>query len=157
QRHGTYLLYAQWSPELQAAYTAFQTWATAPLVSGRPAQLRKRFSTMADYKKTFQAYFGYLTHIEHLVPTFDHLFDIRLVTNYVQWHVNDCHQRTTVVIRQFLTFLLALTRQYRPLPELRSQLQALKKTLPVPAPVYNKTDAWVPIPTLSEIGRTLWP
>ena len=129
-RHATYLLYAQWPPELQQAFTAFHTWATAPVIAGRPAHLRKRLTTLDDYKEAFQGYFGYLHHTVHLSPTFDHLFDLDLVTAYVHWHVNDCHHRVTHTIQRFLTFLLALTRQYRPMPELRAQLATLQKTLP---------------------------
>ena len=157
QIHGTYLCYAQWPLELQQAFTAFHTWATAPVVSGRAAHLRKRFITINAYKKHFEGYFGYLYHIAHLSPTFDHLFDPNLVTAYVQWHVNDCHHKVTRTIHDFLKDLLALTRQYRPLPELRTQLITLKKTLPVPPPTYNKDDAWVSLATLENVARSLWP
>ena len=157
QKHGTYLRYPQWPLNLQQAFTAFQTWATAPVIAGRPANLRKRLTTLNDYKMLLEGYFGYLYHTAHLSPTFDHLFDLDLVTAYVQWHVNDCHQRVTRTIRDFLTLLLALTRQYRPMPEFRAQLATLKKTLPVPPPTYNKADAWVSLATLEEIARSLWP
>jgi len=157
QNHAKYLLYHEWSPDLQAAFTTFQTWATAPLVPGRPAQFRKRQRTVDDYQATFQGYFGYLHYQEHLTPTFEHLFDIESVTRYVHWHVNDCHQKSTVMIRQFLQFLMAITRQYRPMPELRIQLGHLRKTLPLPVPTYNKSDAWVPLATITEVARSLWP
>jgi hypothetical protein len=35
QNRGTHLSYAQWPPDLQNAFAAFQTWATAPVVPGR--------------------------------------------------------------------------------------------------------------------------
>src|SRR5215471_4879024 len=57
----------------------------------------------------------------------------------------------------FLQRLLALTNQYHPLPELREQLRALFKAVPFPGPTYNKEDAWVPLSTIEEIGRALWP
>lgn len=157
QRHATHLPYAQWPSNLQDAFTAFQTWATAPLVQGRDARLRKRMSTINVYKKLLEGYFGYLYDTAHLTPTFDMLFDVALVTQYVHWHVNDCHQRPTRFIHEFLKLLLALTRQYRPLPEVRAQLDALKKTIPFPPPTYNKADAWVPLATLEEVARSLWP
>ncbi|HEY5869743.1 MAG TPA: hypothetical protein VI542_29955 [Candidatus Tectomicrobia bacterium] len=156
-RHGTRLPYAQWSGDLQAAFTTFHTWATAPLVPGRPADLRKRMVTLHNYQQAFEGYFGYLHAIAHLTPTFDALFDLDLVTHYVHWHVNDCHQRATHAIHCFLVHLLALTRQYRPLPDLRAQLATLKKTIPVPPPVYNKADAWVSLATLEAVARALWP
>jgi hypothetical protein len=36
-------------------------------------------------------------------------------------------------------------------------VNALLKTLPIPDPLYNKTDAWVSLATLNDIGRSLWP
>ena len=155
---GTHLPYKDWPPALQEAFTAFTTWATDHVVPEREASLRKRSSTIKRYRISFEAYFGFLHHTQHLTPlTFDHLFDITLVTAFVQWHVNEIHHRSTIVIGMFLRDLLALTRQYRPLPELRSQLAALRKTLPTPSPVYNKDDAWVPLSMLDEIGHALWP
>jgi hypothetical protein len=157
QQHATYLTYAQWPTGLQEAFTTFATWATAPLVPGRPVHLRKRLTTLEVYQRGFESYFGYLHHIEHLSPTFDHLFDIGLLTTYVHWHVNECHKKPTRTLRNFLMNLLALTRQYRPLPELRLQLTALLKTVPMPPPTYNKADAWVSLATLEEIAHALWP
>ncbi len=138
----------------------FRTWATAPVVAGRPAHLRKRMSTLGAYKEHFERYFGYVHYTRHLSPTFDHLFDLDLVTAYVEWHINDCHHKVTQTILGFLKYLLALTKQYRPLPELRAQLVTLMKTLPsykhVP-PVYNKADAWVSLASLEQVARSLWP
>jgi hypothetical protein len=55
QHHGFYLLYRQWPADLQEAFTAFQTWATAPVVPGRDASLRKRPGTAQDYRRFFEA------------------------------------------------------------------------------------------------------
>jgi len=156
--HGTSLPYRNWPPALQESFTAFQTWATSPLVPGRDASLRKRPVTVDDYQRGFENYFGFLVHVQDIpCLTFDQLFDFELVSAYVHWHVNEIHHRTTKNIHQFLMRLFALTRQYRPDPDLRARLVALKKTLPTPAPVYNKDDAWVSLATLEEIGHMLWP
>jgi hypothetical protein len=157
QRHATYLLYKHWPPALQDAYMTFYTWATDPMVPGRPAHLRKRPRTLQVYRWTFEGYFGYLHYELHLSPDFDHLFDFDLVTRYVHWHVNECHGRPTNTIRRFLQFLLALTRQYRLMPDLVPHLVALQKSIPTPVPTYNKADAWVSLATLSDIGTSLWP
>ena len=53
--------------------------------------------------------------------------------------------------------MLALTRQYRPNEELHAKLIALRQTIPVPQPLYDKDDAWVSRTTLAEIGRDIWP
>jgi hypothetical protein len=71
--------------------------------------------------------------------------------------VNEKHKRPTATAHLFLTCLLALTRQYRRLPELRHQLKGLQRTLPKPPPVYQKNDAWVSRGELARIGALLWP
>jgi Phage integrase family len=157
RHNGSHLPYAQWPPALQAAFTAFEQWATAPVVPGRPAQLRKRLSTIKDYRTIFQSYFGYLHHVAKRVPTFDTLFDYDLVDAYVRWHVNDLHQRPTPAIRSFLKKILALTHQYRPNEELRTKVRALQRTIPLPPPHYDKADAWLSLATLKEVGLALYP
>jgi hypothetical protein len=152
------LHYRQWSPDLQEAFATFQTWATAPVIPGRNATLKKRLTTMKGYMIAFEGYFGFLHHVKHVSPiTFDHLFDLSLITNFVHWHINDVHKRPTVTIHEFLTHILALTRQYRPNPALRADLMTLKKTLPKPDPLYKKEDAWVSLATLHEVGEAIWP
>src|SRR5262245_22834937 len=96
QPNGTYLRYRDWPHALQESFTTFTTWATAPVVPGRDASLRKRPITLQNYRNGFEAYFGFLHHIQQLPTlTFEQLFDLTLVTAYVHWHVNDLHHRTT--------------------------------------------------------------
>jgi hypothetical protein len=154
----TYLRFAQWPPDLQQAFHQFTDWATAPVYPGRPAHFRKRPTTIGAYQQAFEAYFGFLHHIQHLpTVTFDHLFDIALITQFVHWHVNELHHRPTLAIRYHLQRFITLTKQYRPLPDVRSQLLALLRTIPQPHPLYYKEDAWVSLATLDQIGRDLWP
>jgi hypothetical protein len=156
--NGTHLAYADWPLPLQEAFTAFATWATDPLVPGRNALFRKRPSSIRTYRRSFAGYFGFLHHIHHLTSlTFEHLFDLTLVTAFVHWHVNELHKRSTITIHIFLNSLIAVAGQYRLLPELKTHLVALRKTLPTPTPVSNKEDAWVSLSTLQTIGRDLWP
>ena len=158
KKNGTYLIYEHWPLALQEEFATFYHWATDPVVPGRPASLRKRPKTLQGYQWAFHGYFGFLVHIEgrHTI-TFDDLFDIDSLTKYVYWHINDVHGKTTCTIKGFLVYMLALTHQYRPLPELHAQLTALQKSLPRPQVHYNKEDVWVPIETIRDIGRQLWP
>lgn len=156
--HARYLHYRDWPPALLESFATFATWASAPLVAGRAATLKKRQITVDNYQGNFEAYFGFLHHVRQLPTlTFDQLFDLDLVTAYVHWHVNDLHKRPTKAIYMFMQRLLSLTKQYRPLPELREHFRVLFKTLPFPSPSLNKEDAWVSLATLEEIGRMLWP
>ncbi len=158
QRTGYYLRGQSWPSALTAGFQAYVTWATAPLIEGRPAAWRKSLSTMELYRHHCEAFFGYLHHIRHLSPlTFEQLFEWPLLQSFVSWHVNDLHQRPTVTIRHFLRWCLVLTQQYRPNPTLHQQLQELGKNLPAPLPTYNKSDVWVPLATLEEVGKALWP
>jgi hypothetical protein len=155
---GSYLPYRCWPPQLQADYTAFMHWASDPVVEGRDVAWRKRPITVTRYQALFEGYFGYLHHIRHIADlTFDQLFDFSLIRPYIYWHVNELHQRPTKAIRSFLQYLMALTRQYRPLPTLRDQLRALLRTLPTPPPRIDKSLAWVPLTELARIGLALWP
>ena len=154
----SFLPYRHWPSSLQEAFTAFAHWATAPVVPHRPAALRKRQYTLDGYKTTFEAYFGYLTHIRHITDVrFDHLFIYDLLSDFVTWHINEKMGYTSVSIINHLKCFIALTNQYRPMPELRSQLTALRRTLPNPKPVYDKTDAWVSLEDLYRIGLSIWP
>jgi hypothetical protein len=155
--NGASLLYRHWPVDLQEAFTAFETWATAPVYQGRPASLWKRPGTVQDYRRFFEGYFGYLHHIANRVPIFNDLFDFELVSAYVHWHVSDYHQRPTAAIYHFLNKILALTRQYRPNEALCAQLKALQRELPVIHPVYDKNDAWVSLDELEQVGSAIWP
>ena len=157
QNYAHYLTYPHWPQALQDDFTVFQTWATAPVVPGRPASLRKRLTTLNLYCRVFESYFGYLHHIVHRPPAFHDLFDFDLVNAYVHWHINECHHRITAAICNFLKLVLVLTRQYRPDEQLCTKLLALKKEIAFPPPLYDKTDAWVSLATLDEIGRAIWP
>ncbi len=158
QQTGYYLRSHSWPPFLTADFQAYVTWSTAPLIEGRPATWRKSLSTMELYRHHCEAFFGYLHNVRHLTSlTFDQLFEWSLLQDFVSWHVNDLHQRTTVTIRHFLRWCLVLTRQYRPNPTLHEQLRELVKNLPAPPTTYNKTDVWVPLATLEEVGKALWP
>jgi hypothetical protein len=155
---GTYLRFAHWPPTLQADFTAFATWATAPLVEGREARWQKRPSTVENYQRLFAAYFGFLSHVRHMASLeFEQLFDFSLIHAFVHWHVNERHGRVTVFAHEFLKSLLALTRQYRPQPALHAQLLALRRTMPRPHPTFQKSDAWVSLAELDQIGAALWP
>ena len=155
---GLYLSFAHWPPALQADFTAFATWATAPLVAGRDARWQKRPVTVRTYQHHCEAYFGFLHHVRGIAAlSFAQLFDFALIQAFIHWHVNEQHGGVTCLAHDFLKSLLALTRQYRPQPELRAQLLALRRTLPRPRPTFQKSDAWVSLADLERIGTALWP
>src|SRR5262249_37311005 len=144
--------------QLKDDFTAFERWATAPLVEGRDAKWKKRPITIEVYHRFLEGYFGYLYHKRQIpLLKFDHLFDFTFIRDYVYWHVNERYQQPTRSIKDFLKCLITLVHQYHPLPELHAQLKVLNLNIPKPPPYYDKADAWVPTTQLAAIGRSLWP
>jgi hypothetical protein len=100
---GTTLGRPSWPPALEADFSAFTKWATEPLVENREAKFKKRLSTVEAYQTSFEGYFGYLHQILHIQPVqFDHLFDWSLIRQYITWHVNEKHKRSTRTAHEFL-------------------------------------------------------
>jgi hypothetical protein len=127
-------------------------------VENRDAKFTKRQSTIADYQRSFESYFGYLHHILLIHPVkFDHLFNFTFIKQYIFWHVNEKHKRPTRNAHEFLKCLLAMTRQYSHNLTLREQLKTFQKSIPKPLPFYNKNDAWASLHELKQIGVALWP
>jgi hypothetical protein len=155
---GSYLRHRHWPRALKADFAAFTKWATDPFVEGRDAAWRKRPITILGYEHVLEAYFGYLSHELYIGPVeFNHLFDRTLLESFVQWHINTKWHRPTRLLIQFLQSVHAMACQYRPDPELADWLDALRKRLPRPPRVYNKSDAWVPLREIERVGLALWP
>ncbi len=157
---GSYFLFKHWPSQLVEAYQAFYDWATQPFVPSRDARFRKRSVTLDNYRANFEGFFGYLVHERHIPLqdlSFDQLFDLTLIRAYTSWHVNEKHHRVTVRIHNYLSNLLTLTHQYRPLPDLRIAIKDFQKTLPKPTKLFDKTHSWVPLAELKRIAQALWP
>jgi hypothetical protein len=155
---GLSLIRRNWPSELEAAFAAFTKWATDPLVENRDARFQKRLRTIENYEKVFEAYFGYLHHMQNIqTVTFEHLYDLELIKHYIIWHVNEKHKRPTRAAHLFLKCLLTLTRQYHPNGTLREQIKSFQKNIPKPAPFYDKNEAWVSRRELRQVSMALWP
>jgi hypothetical protein len=155
---GSYLPQRRWPEHLKAEFDAFHRWATDPIVEGRPTAWRKRHETIGEYEGVCELYFGYLHHIQKLAYlSFDQLFDIELLRRFISWHVNEKHHAVTVQLRNAIKCILTLMNQYRPTPEARAHLAAIKRSLPRPQPLYDKNDSWVSTNELRKVGEALWP
>lgn len=153
------LPFSQWPVILQTEFAAYEKWATAAIVHGRDASRRKRQTTFKNYRGFCESYFGFLINICHIEePHFDQLFDLDLLHRFVEWHVNEIHQRSNYFIIQFLHFVTSVIRQYRTdFLDVYPAIVKLKKTLPIPPETYNKNDAWVPLATIEQIALALYP
>jgi hypothetical protein len=155
---GSHLPRRLWPPEVEVEFAAFSKWATDPFVLGREANWKKRPVTLHHYEGIFQAYFGYLHHKLQIRPVqFSHLFDFTLIESFVYWHINEKWHRPTGTAHNFVTQIYAMASQYHVDPTLRESLKALKKRMPPLRPVYNKSEAWVPLRELEHVGLSLWP
>ena len=160
KQDGSYFLFRDWPDALKKEWDDYHTWATSPLVDGRPAKLRKRAVTMDMYLSAFQSFFGYLVHEKNLSPhdaSFRLLSDTSLIKDYVHWHVNTKHERVTVAIHHTLNHLKLFFSQYCLRPDVVAELKDIHHSLPKPPAFYNKNDVWVSMDTIGEVGRALWP
>jgi hypothetical protein len=158
KRDGSYLRRRDWPAHLAADFDTFAAWATAVHTDGRDARWVKRPSTLAAYLKTFEMYFGFLVHVQYVKDVHWHqLYDLKLIRAFVHWYVNLKHKRSTHFTFHLLKNLIALTRQYQPDPALRAELIALRKSLPTPTPLRDKSNGWIPLSELDRIGTALWP
>lgn len=155
---GSHLRRRDWPAEAAAEYEKFTQWATDPLVHNREAAWKKRATTLERYEAVFGTYFGYLHHVRQIRPVqFSHLFDYSLIEAFTHWHINEKWHRPTHAPSDLVKCLHAITRQYRPDPVFLEQLKRLRKLLPKLHPIYDKTDAWLPLAELERVGIALWP
>jgi len=158
KRDGSMFRFHSWPENLVEEWETFYAWATDPVVEGRDARLRKRPITLQDYQTSLERFFGYLAYQRHFDNfSFNQLFDFDLIHDYVLWHVNEKHKTSTVTIFMFLKNCTSLANQYRVNPELKKQLNDLKRTLPTPGKTYDKKKVWVSLADIRRVGNALWP
>jgi hypothetical protein len=67
---------AQWPPDIQAGWREYQT----------RCGLRLRETTFQKYATDLTLYLGYLANIRGRTPTWDDVFDVAQLTEFVRWH-----------------------------------------------------------------------
>lgn len=155
-----YLRKDEWPSHLMKEYEALVLWAVSPMVKGRPADQKKRASTIKLYKQGFSAFFGFLHHVQNVELKelrFNFVFDFDKLKAFVDWHVNVLHDRVTQFIVMYVGRVATLLRQYRPDPTTLELVKTLKRELGKPKKHYNKREVWVPLTDLDAIGQALWP
>jgi hypothetical protein len=136
------LLQAEWPPEIQA------TWRDYRAKYG----LRLRESTLQNYVQCFAAYFGYLTHICSRTPTWDDLFEMAGLTEFVRWHAARHQLPITTLGRQVVKMVAAMANVLKH-PHAR-ELAAWLKALPTPDPMHTKRAHWVSLSQLEAVAET---
>jgi integrase len=157
-RDGSYLTRQYWPPDVEAEFAQFSKWATDTLVPGRPIKWKKRPITIRMYENTFSTYFGYLHHQLGIRPVaFAHLFDVTLIEQFIQWHINEKFHRVTNTACKIIDCAHALAVQYRPDPVVAEAINALRKRLPPKQSVRNKNDEWISLQEIKRVSLALWP
>src|SRR5262249_18022156 len=147
-----------WPADVEREFSRWAKWATDEMVPGRDAKWRKRPSSLITYAGHFSVYFGYLRHHLHIDPIqFDHLFDVALIEQFGMWQLNEKWHRVTNAAKHLVVTVKAMSRQYCLNPTVVEALSALQKRMPKSRPVYQKSDAWVPLSELERVGIALWP
>ena len=132
---------AQWPPDIQAGFRDYQAKC------GR----RIRESTFRGYVNRLVTYVGYFTNICGRTPTWDDLFDVAHLDEFLRWHGERLGRPVSVQGHQVAQMLGALAnvlkhRHARALADFR-------KTLPTPAPLHVKRVHWVNLATLETVAE----
>ena len=132
---------AAWPPDIQAGWRAYRA----------QCGLRLRETTVQAYVKCLATYFGYLAHICNRTPTWEDLFHVETLTEFLRWHgarlerpISAHGQRVVITIAAMATVLKHPARQ---------ALAGLRQTLPTPAPLHTKRVHWVSLRELEAVAE----
>ena len=140
--HRYQLPQAAWPPDIQAGFRTYQAR------SGR----RLRESTLTTYVRCMGTYLGYQVHIVGRTPTWDDLFAVTTLDEFVRWHAARLKRPLTVHGRQVATILTTIANVLG-----RSEAPALadfRNTLKAPAPLHTKRAHWVSLAQLDAVAET---
>jgi hypothetical protein len=145
QRHegGRYHLpQAAWPPDIQAGFRAYLARA------GR----RLRESTLGTYVRSLATFFGFLAHIRGRVPTWEALFDVEQLDDFVRWHGARLGRPLTVHGRHVATIITTIANVLG--HSKAGALADFRNTLKAPAPLHTKRAHWVSLAQLEAVAES---
>jgi hypothetical protein len=159
KRDGSYLTYANWPTELQAAWQGYESWATDPFVEGRPARLRKRPVTVKLHRTCLESFFGYIHNELKQKPTFEDIQNTDYIAGFLRSRIKSRNNTVSTTIHRVLIAIAVITGQYLKKQDVRDAVKAIHKDLPKAQVRYNKQDAWPDggLETLATVARSIWP
>ena len=134
---------AEWPPDIQAGFRTYQA----------KCGLRLRPITLRAHANRLVVYLGYLTHICGRTPTWDDLFDVASLAEFVRWHGARLGRPIAThghAVAQTIGAIAVVLKH----PQARD-IADFRNTLPKPRPLHNKrVHHWVSLETLEAVAET---
>jgi integrase len=130
-----------WPPDIQAGWRAYQA----------QCGLRLRESSFRTYKKGLATYLGYHATICGRTPTWDDLFDVTQLTEFLRWYAARLQRPISVHARQVVVMAAAIANVLKH-PHARA-LADFRNELPTPAPLHIKRAHWVSLARLEAVAE----
>ena len=134
---------AQWPPEVQAGWQAYQTHRG----------LRLRETTVRSYAQRLETYLGYILHVVGRPPTWEDCFDPTQLAAFVRWHGQRLGRPISVQGRSVVVVMVAMAKAMAH-PHAQA-LATLRGTLPPPTPLHIKRTHWVSLAQLEAVAEAL--
>jgi hypothetical protein len=132
---------AQWPPDIQAGWQAYRA----------KCGLRLREITFRAHANRLVIYLGYLTNICGRTPTWDDLFDVALLGEFVRWHGARVG-RTIATHGQAVVQTIGAIAVVLKHDNARA-LADFRNTLPKPPPMHAKRTHWVSLAQLEAVAE----
>jgi hypothetical protein len=133
---------AQWPPDIQAGFRAYQA----------KCGLRLRPITFRGHADRLTTYLGYLANICGRTPTWEDVFDVASLAEFVRWHGARLGRPITThghaVAQTIGAIAVVLKHPHAP------ELAEFRNTLPKPAPLHNKrAHHWISLARLEHVAE----
>jgi hypothetical protein len=134
---------SQWPDDITQGFKEYQ----------RRCGLRLRESTFRIYANQMVSYVGYFANICGRTPTWDDLFDVANLTEFVRWQAKRV-ERSVTTQGHHVTRLLATMANVLGRPE-RQALFDFRQALPTEVPLHNKRLHWIDLRELEAVAEDL--
>jgi hypothetical protein len=132
---------AEWPPDI------VQGWRAYRAACGR----RIRETTFAGYVKCLETYLGYLTTICGRTPTWEDVFDVTQLNDFVSWHGQRVGQEVSAHGWHVVIGVAAMAKVIK--HPRAAEVAAFSSTVQRPPELHNKREYhWVPLKRIDEIA-----
>ena len=132
---------AEWPPSVQAGWRDYQA----------RCGLRLRATSFKTHTKSMATYLGYQVNICGRAPTWEDLFDVQALAEFLRWH-GARMQRSISIHGRSVVILIAAIAVVLNHPNRRA-LADFRNALPQPVPMHNKREHWVSLAQLESAAE----
>jgi hypothetical protein len=132
---------AQWPADIKEGWRTYQA----------QCGLRLRETTFTTHRKSLMTFFGYLANICGREPTWDDLFDIDTLREFLRWHGTRMQRRITVHGRSVVIVAAAIAVVLEHAN--RRALADFRNELPQPEPLHIKKEQWLTLAELEAVAE----